>query len=220
MSDCRFGSGDRIYEQDLPRLLSEDCIIEPGASIVLFYNDEVKAEEFGSGVIVQPPRKETVMDELEGSGTQPIEPPHAPAPAAAAPSPAALPVAAGTEQAAPIDVNTLTQMTGGNGGIAVVLALIAVLFGAAGWKFWTRISDQHHELKMKQMETEAANAEKSHSQCAVTHAKLEARLAALEGKVSSVQEATSSFDTDIDFGDFKKRLTKIEKALKAKPKQS
>lgn len=217
MSECRFGSGDRIYEQDLPRLLREDCIIEPGASIVLFYNDEVKAEEFGSGVIVQPPRKETVMDELEASGTQPIEPPVEPAPAAAA---LPLPVSAGTEQAAPIDVTSLTQMTGGNGGIAVVLALIAVLFGAAGWKFWSRISEQHHELKMKQLETEAANAEKSHSQCAVTHAKLEARLAALEGKVSSVQEATSGFDADFDTGDFKKRLSKIEKALKAKPKQS
>lgn len=210
MSECRFGSGSTIYEQDLPRLLSEDCIIEPGASIVLFYDETVKAEDFGSGVIVQPPRKERVMEELEASGQPPIVPPAEPAPAA--------PLTASTEQAAPIDVTALTQMTGGNGGVAVVLTLIAVLFGAAGWRFWSRISDQHHELKMKQLEMGAGQADKSPSQCTAVHAQLEARIAALEGKIVAVQEATSGFDVDFDPGDLKKRLTKIERAIKAKPK--
>ena len=229
MSDCRFGSGDVVYRSDLSRLLSEDCVIEAGAVIRLYYDDAERGElaDGGSGegsALVPVPRvarrhiphkvtvTESVMqDEVVaiGSGVPAPSLPTAPAQSVASTAaPAAI----------PFDVNALVGATGGNGGIAVVLALIAVAGGAAGWKFWTKISEQHHEMKMKELELKAAasaNNDKSPHQCTTVHAALEARIAALEGKVSVVEQKSLSLDADFDAGDLDKRLDKIEKILKS-----
>ena len=159
------------------------------------------------------------MNEASGSGiAAPAPIPVAPAPLeVAAPAPLPAPAAPAASTAAPIDVNALTQMTGGNGGVAVILALIAVAGGTAGWKFWQKLSEQKHELRMKELEMHSQkNKDKSPGQCTAVHAQHEARLAALEGKVSTVEQSTMSFDGDFDPGDIKKRLVKLEKALKSK----
>ena len=220
MSDCRYGSGDVVYASDLHRLLSEDCVIERGARIILFYDDVARegsvdggsgegsatlTVSIGSGQDI--PHKTTteiVMEEtaVHGSG-------------AAAPS-AAQPIASVEHPVAlPLDVNALVGATGGSGGIAVLLALIAVLFGAAGWKFWTKISEQHHELKMKELEMKAAsNTDKSPQQCTTVHAALEARIAALESKVAVVEKSALSLGDSFDPDAFDKRMDKIEKQLR------
>jgi len=201
-------------------LLSEDCVIERGARITLFYDDAARGGfvDGGSGegsatltVPVEPrqdiPHKTTteiVMEEtaVHGSG-------------AAAPLVAQSVASVEQTTALPLDVNALVGATGGSGGIAVVLALIAVLFGAAGWKFWTKISEQHHELKMKELELKAAaNTDKSPQQCTTVHAALEARIAALESKVAVVEKSALSLGDSFDPDALDKRMDKIEKQLK------
>jgi len=208
MSECRYGSGAVITADDLDRLRTEDCVIERGAVIRLFYSDRTAPDP-----APVKHRAERIMDEIEASGASvPVSD-----------APAAAPVHAVTASTAPaqtpFDLTALTQATGGNGGLTIVLALIAVLFGAAGWKFWQKVSSDHHEYRMKELElkAEAAKAQQ-HQQCATVHAQHEARLSALEQKVTAVETNSASFDADFDAGDLKKRLVKLEKALKAKPK--
>lgn len=221
MSECRFGSGSVIEEADLPRLLSEDCIIEPGAVIRLFYHDEVTADAFGSGIVANIPRKVPKMEE-EASGLQQLEPavPDEVQPTLEAKPPVKT-VASVGQADAPVDLSAIASAAGGNSTLTVILALIAVLFGAAGWKFWQKVSADHHEFRMRELELKADAAKgqsQQHQQCATVHAQHEARLAALESKVTSVEQSAMSLDTDFDPADLKKRITKVEKALKAKPK--
>lgn len=220
MSDCRYGSGDVIYARDLQRLMSQDCIIERGAMITLFYDDADRGVFVGSGsgegseTLTAPiasgndakhnAATEIAMEEtaVHGSG---VAAPLAAQPIASVEQPTAL----------PLDVNALVKATGGNGSIAVILALIAVLFGAAGWRFWTRISDQHHEIKMKELELRAASGtSNSPQQCTTVHAAFEARIAALEGKVAVVEKSALSLGDGFDPEDFDKRMDKIERQLK------
>lgn len=231
MSDCVFGSGDVVYRSDLPRLLSEDCVIEAGAVIRLYYADDARGEWLGSGsgegsaLVLVPrvakrrvPHKVTteiaMQDEVvvNGSGVPAAIPAPAPVPGPVQPI-----ASVAAPMAAPFDVNSLVGASGGGGGIAVLLALIAVAGGAAGWKFWTKVSEQKHEQKMKELELKAAasaNHDKSPQQCTTVHAALEARIAALEGKVAAVEQKSLSLGADFDAGDLDKRLDKIEKSLR------
>lgn len=212
MSECRYGSGDIITAADLKTIRANDCIIERGAVIRLYYN-EPNTIGSGSGIVpllASQPRhhRQAITMEEEASGIL-SAPASEPAPAVATvgqPEPA-------------VDLAALSQAAGGNSTLTVLLALIAVLFGAAGWKFWQKVSGDHHEYRMKELElkAEAAKAQQ-HQQCATVHAQHDARLTALEQKVTAVETNTASFDADFDAGDLKKRLVKLEKALKAKPK--
>lgn len=224
MSDCVFGSGDVITESDLPRLLSEDCVIEEGAVIRLYYVDAERGETVGSGsgsprepipqVVKHKPIKEIAMqDEIAVPGSGIPAPIHPTQPIAPAPQQAqtVLP-------AAPFDVNSLVGASGGSGGVTVLLALIAVAGGAAGWKFWQKLSEQKHEQAMKELELKAAASsaqqDRSPQQCTTAHAAFEARIGALEGKVTTVEQKSLSLGADFDADDLEKRLLKIEKALK------
>lgn len=216
MSECRFGSGDIITRDNLHLLANPDCIIEPGAVIRLYYNDENGSQD---QTAPSAPEEVATMNE-EASGLAPVaqeELPEAIPSVAAAPAPTATVATVGTPDAA-IDVATLSKLTGGDSSTTIVLALIAVIFGAAGWKFWQKVSSDHHEFRMKELELKAEAAKGQHQQCATVHAQHEQRLAALESKVTAVESSASGFDADFDPSDVKKRLVKIEKALKAKPK--
>jgi len=212
MSECRYGSGAVITADDLDRLRNEDCVIERGAVIRLYYN-EPNTIGSGSGIVpllASQPRhhRQAITMEEEASGILP----------APASEPATAVATVGQPEPA-VDLAALSQAAGGNSTLTVLLALIAVLFGAAGWKFWQKVSSDHHEYRMKELElkTEAAKGQQ-HQQCATVHAQHEARLSALEQKVTAVETNSASFDADFDAGDIKKRLVKLEKALKSKPK--
>lgn len=222
MAECHYGSGDVIYAADLERLRTEDCTIEAGASIRLYYTDE--PSEGSGGVPKAGTRKATrfSMDETNTEASGALAP-------VAVPVAAPLPGVASVEHTsgAPFDVAALSNAAGQNGGIAVILALLAVVGGAAGWKFWTKISEQKHEQAMKVLELRAATAatqqDKSPSQCTAAHAgfdtrigSLEQRIAALDGKVSSVEQKSLNLDPGFDPSTFKKRLDKVEKQLRAK----
>ena len=75
------------------------------------------------------------------------------------------------------ELGALKDIAGGNSSLTVVLALIAVLGGGAGWKFWTARSKQKHEEAMKKLEIEAEIAKE----------KAKAEAAALKTKVKTAK---------------------------------
>jgi hypothetical protein len=54
----------------------------------------------------------------------------------------------------------LKEVAGGDSVLTIALALIAVLGGSAGWKFWNNRAKLKHEEKIKQMELEAELAKR------------------------------------------------------------
>lgn len=114
-----------------------------------------------------------------------------------------------------------------DGMIGVVLAIVAVLGGGAGWKFYSQSSKQKadlaakhaelaHELAMAELTAKTQVPTTSPPPCIAAHSALEARIAAVEAKASRM----TSIDLPDDFdGDaLIARVEKLEKAAKAKPK--
>ena len=155
-----------------------------------------------------------------------------PEPVAAAPAPvAAAPVEAHTAQPEPSlpSADDLTKVMGaaGGGGAGLVALVVLVAGGAAGWKFWTKFSEQKHEQKLKQMEIDAQAQGLGSAQpipCqSVTRVQADAlaRLAAsieeLEAKIGKIEKKTAalsgSFDAD-ELEGWQKRVDRDLKALK------
>lgn len=126
----------------------------------------------------------------------------------------------------PEEIITIAQGAQDGGMIGVVLALVAVLGGGAGWKFYSQSSKQKADLATKQAELahDLAMAElnakvqvptASPPPCVAAHASLEARIAAVEAKASPM--TLPDFPDDFDAELLIARIEKLEKAAKAKP---
>jgi len=126
----------------------------------------------------------------------------------------------------PEEIVTIAQGAQDGGVIGVVLALVAVLGGGAGWKFYSQSSKQKADLATKQAELahDLAMAElnakvqvptASPPPCVAAHTSLEARIAAVEAKASRMTSLDLPDDFDADA--LTARVEKLEKAAKAKP---
>ena len=126
----------------------------------------------------------------------------------------------------PEEIVTIAQGAQDGGMIGVVLALVAVLGGGAGWKFYSQSSKQKSDLATKQAELahDLAMAEinakmqaptVSPPPCVAAHTSLEARIAAVEAKASRM--TLPDFPDDFDAELLIARIEKLEKATKAKP---
>jgi hypothetical protein len=126
----------------------------------------------------------------------------------------------------PEEIVTIAQGAQDGGMIGVVLALVAVLGGGAGWKFYSQSSKQKADLATKQAELahDLAMAElnakmqvptASPPPCVAAHTSLEARIAAVEAKASRM--TLPDFPDDFDAELLIARIEKLEKAVKAKP---
>jgi hypothetical protein len=126
----------------------------------------------------------------------------------------------------PEEIVTIAQGAQDGGMIGVVLALVAVLGGGAGWKFYSQSSKQKADLATKQAELahDLAMAElnakvqvptASPPPCVAAHTSLEARIAAVEAKASRM--TLPDFPDDFDAEMLIARIEKLEKAAKAKP---
>jgi len=126
----------------------------------------------------------------------------------------------------PEEIVTIAQGAEEGGMLGVVLALVAVLGGGAGWKFWSQSSKQKADLATKQAELahDLAMAEinakmqvptVSPPPCVAAHTSLEARIAAVEAKASRMTslDLPDDFDAELLIA----RVEKLEKAAKAKP---
>jgi hypothetical protein len=126
----------------------------------------------------------------------------------------------------PEEIVTIAQGAQDGGMIGVVLAIVAVLGGGAGWKFYSQSSKQKADLATKQAELahDLAMAELnakvqvptvSPPPCVAAHTSLEARIAAIEAKASRM--TLPDFPDDFDAELLIARIEKLEKAAKAKP---
>jgi hypothetical protein len=175
---------------------------------------------------------------MEPTATTDVVPFPAPADLNPAPSDAAVDVAAGAEATATtehVEVPATTPSAGelgdliaksGGGAFGLIAALIAVGGGTAGFKLWTKISEQKHEQSMKRLDIEQANAGLSGAQpppCQAAHhtlvadiKSLQARAAALEARVEKLEKASAGFDPSVDVGDLEERVEVLEKSFRKK----
>jgi len=127
----------------------------------------------------------------------------------------------------PEEIVKIAQGAEDGGMLGVVLAVVAVLGGGAGWKFYSQNSKQKADLATKQAELahELAMAELnakvqvptvSPPPCVAAHTSLEARIAAVEAKASRM--TSIDFPDDFDAELLIARVEKLEKVAKAKPK--
>lgn len=183
--------GDVITLADGSTHVFSTCDIAPGAVLSFQYEDAMDPLALPEPNVSAPP----------------IEPPTVTAAHTEAPAP--------DPATAPLD---LAKLGGDNPLAVIVLAGIAILGGGTAWKFYSKKSEMSHELKMKELEMKAQPST-SPPPCIVKHGELDARLAAMEGKVGAVEKKTSSFSSGIsNVEEIEERVTKIEKALKAAKK--
>lgn len=60
------------------------------------------------------------------------------------------------------ELQAISAVTGGNTTILVILVILSLVGGKAGWSFWNKLLDKKHEQKMKELEIrdEAQDIEK------------------------------------------------------------
>lgn len=135
-----------------------------------------------------------------------------PPPVVGPPAPAPAPTTTASVQApgsAATELIGLVQAAGGNAGLAVVLAAVAVLGGGTAFKFYSQNSKQKHEERMKKLE----NDQDAHQQCSAARLQLEAKVAQLESKVETVSQKSASISIS---DDIEERVEKLEKQLNQK----
>jgi len=101
--------------------------------------------------------------------------------------------------------------------LAFALAALAVVGGGAGFKLWTKMSEQKHEQKLKEMELEAQKAGLNGAQpppCQAKQVETDAKLAALEARLGKMEKASVGLPDDFDGEELIKRLGKVENAMK------
>ena len=114
----------------------------------------------------------------------------------------------------PESLTAITQQTGGDTNLSMLLAILAVVGSGAAWKFYTQYSEQKHEQKMKEMELQAKAAGlagASPPPCQTAQAEMKAEIQALKTKVSGA----SALLEDVDFDLYARKLKKLDKRLKA-----
>ena len=116
------------------------------------------------------------------------------------------------------DITKITQQTGSDSTLAIVLALIAVIGGAGMIKFYQKWSEQRHEQAMKRLDIEASQAGLNGAQpppCQVKQAEVEAKLTSIEARLTKAERMTVSMPDDFDAEELQKKVDRIEKTLKA-----
>ena len=101
--------------------------------------------------------------------------------------------------------------------LAFALAALAVVGGGAAFKLWTKMSEQKHETRMKELELEAQKAGLNGAQpppCQVKQTEVDAKLAALEARLGKTEKASAALPADFDGEELEKRVTKLEAAMK------
>ena len=111
----------------------------------------------------------------------------------------------------------LTQATGGDPTLTIVLAVLAVVGGGAAWKFYRQHSEQKHEQKMAQMKMDA-KAKGMEGQppgpCQTVHAQLKAEVEELKSRMEKVDKKMS-LNADFDGDELERKVRKLEKWRRA-----
>ena len=182
-----------------------DCDIPVGVTIRLHYDEE--------------PAMDPTPDSPEiVASSEPVSPP--PAQAAdlrEASSPA---LEEGISATMPVegapDLTQLEGLAGGNPALMLALAVLLIVGGGAGWRFWTKMSEQRHEQAMAKLAIEREMAGLQGAQpppCQTATAKMQREIDALEKRLGKVERrASPALPADFDADDLIARVEKLEKA--------
>ena len=201
---CDVDSGDRIQVTATTAEELHDCTIPAGVVFSVAYDEEKTMPDPTPDPAPQPPKPPAASQQSTESSEQST---------------------AGTEVATPAtpDLSQVADLAGGNPIVGVILALIVVGGGAAGWKFWTQLADQRHEQAMKRLELDAQAQGMAGAQpppCQATTAELRKELAALDGRIQRIDRNVRSFTSSMDTFDEKelekRLLKKIDEKIKAR----
>lgn len=225
-AQCVRGDGSVVNLSTATEEELRNCQFSAGA--VLHIEDEIDSSPAPTPPIPQPPaqRKPDMQPQEPPAGavpepTQSQEAPAAPLPAqeegTLVPESPAAPSAG--------EIGDLISQSGG-GALGLVAALIAVVGGTAGFKLWTKISEQKHEQQMKKLDIEQANAGLQGTQpppCQAAHQTLLADIKAVRAhltehdtRLAKVEKSSAGFDPTVDVGDLEERVEVLEKALRKK----
>lgn len=199
-----------------------DCAVTDGAT--LRFSDALDSPVPDPPVSFDTPREDT-MPEAEAptpdAGPQDAAP--APDTTDAAPTPDAGTLVPDAPTAS--DLAGLAAATGGDSTLTIVLALIAVVGGAAGWKFFSQVAEQRHEQNMKRLDIEAQSIGIGKAQpqaCATKHAELSARMDALSERLTNLSaqadaltKRTATLDADFDASDLERQVKRLTKTVKS-----
>jgi len=199
-----------------------DCGVEPGQRIWLTLStaDQLRGCHIPEGVIFSfSYNEDKVMDPVAHDAPPSVND-EAEVPDAAEDAPPS----ESTEQAdGSPDLSQLQTLTGGNPALTVILALIVVVGGGAGWKFWNKLSEQKHEQRMREMELKAQKAGLGGAQpppCQAKQAEVDAKLAETASRLAALEKKAASLSADFDGEDIERQVKKLQKVVKALQEQS
>lgn len=164
----------------------------------------------------------TQMDPIPPDPITPETPAEPGLPSLDAPAPAPKILEAQTTEPAPAptaaDLAEISKATGGDSTLTIVLALVAVIGGAAGWKFWGKLSEQKHEQQMAKLKLQANAQGLNGAQpppCQAAQAKVEADIADLKARLAGVEKKAATIGADFDAEDIERQVKKLTKTVKA-----
>ena len=112
----------------------------------------------------------------------------------------------------------------GGGPFGILALIVLVVGGGAGWKFWSKLSEQKHEQAMKRLEIESAQFATSGAQpppCQVKQAEVDAKLSALSSELSELrvrleksEKKAAAFGDNFDADEVKDNLSKLERTVR------
>ena len=226
--NCVVRSGDALNLDDSDAQSEQflaNCLTEPGARLRLTLPSETEKMPDTTSNAVAPAAPAAkgapavhhevtspdLTEALSQESAAPALPAAVEAPAASEELKATTQAAAEPANAAP-DLSQIQGLAGGNPIVTVILALIVVGGGTAGWKFWQKKSEQNHELAMKKVDMELELAGLSGAQpppCQSASVKLNGELSEIRGDLKANGEAHKKLQEQID--DIAERLGKLEK---------
>ena len=217
-------AGETLHLSDTDAQSSEylaACLTEPGARLRLVLPTETPMKPVLP--LIAPAALASETPEPEAAAPNHAEA-HEPAPVVEAEesAPKVAETHASTEVAEPNGVPDLSQiqgLAGGNPIVTVILALILVGGGTAGWKFWNQKSKQNHELRLQELELQKEMAGLQGAQpppCQAANVKLQADITALQESKSKHEELHRRLDDSLRsladrLSDAESRLGKIER---------
>ena len=200
---------------------AQACLSKPGTTLRLGESDEQASPPPAPRKKVMNPKPEVATEAVAA----PVPPPAAPEAVTILTAHEEQPAEPASPATASSEIAQLMQSSGG-GALGLVAALVAVVGGTAGFKLWTKISEQKHEQSMKKLDIEQANAGLSGAQpppCQAAHHTLVADIkalqteaAALKMRFEKVEKATSGMNPMVDVDDLEERVVAIEKTLRKK----
>lgn len=118
------------------------------------------------------------------------------------------------------DLTQLEGLANGNPALMLALAVLLIVGGGAGWRFWSKLSEQRHEQAMAKLAVEREMAGLHGAQpppCQTAAQTMQRELDALEKRLGKVEKRSASptLPADFDADDLLSRIEALEKKAKA-----